>query len=53
MPDKKMLNKLEGQITEDCGVSFLTLEPDFSAKANRIITMKDGSIHSDQVGVSV
>ncbi|MDV2581817.1 ABC transporter ATP-binding protein [Alkalibacillus haloalkaliphilus] len=44
----KQLNQEEG-----CGVIFVTHDAALASKANRIITMKDGSVQSDQVGVSL
>jgi putative ABC transport system ATP-binding protein len=43
----KELNEQEG-----CGVLFVTHDPVLAAKANRIITMKDGVVLSDKVGVT-
>lgn len=43
----KELNEVEG-----CGVLFVTHDPALAAKANRIISMKDGSVISDKVGVT-
>ena len=43
----KELNEREG-----CGVLFVTHDPVLAAKANRIITMKDGVVLSDKVGVT-
>jgi putative ABC transport system ATP-binding protein len=42
----KELNEQEG-----CGILFVTHDPALAAKANRIITMKDGVVLSDKVGV--
>lgn len=36
---------------KDCGVLFVTHDPKLAAKANRIITMKDGKVISDKRGV--
>ncbi|PAV29715.1 lipoprotein-releasing system ATP-binding protein LolD [Virgibacillus profundi] len=44
----KELNKQEG-----CGVLFVTHDPTLAAKASRIITMQDGVIRSDEVGVTL
>ncbi|WP_047986567.1 ABC transporter ATP-binding protein [Ornithinibacillus californiensis] len=43
----KALNEQEG-----CGVLFVTHDPALAAKANRIISMKDGVVLSDKVGVA-
>jgi putative ABC transport system ATP-binding protein len=43
----KELNEQEG-----CGVLFVTHDPALAAKANRIITMKDGLVLSDKVGIT-
>ena len=43
----KELNEQEG-----CGVLFVTHDPALAAKANRIISMKDGVVLSDKVGVA-
>ncbi len=43
----KELNEQEG-----CGVLFVTHDPALAAKANRIISMKDGVVISDKVGVT-
>ncbi|MCM3620374.1 ABC transporter ATP-binding protein [Sutcliffiella horikoshii] len=37
---------------EGCGVLFVTHDPHLAEKANRIITMKDGAVISDKVGIS-
>ncbi len=44
----KQLNEQEG-----CGVFFVTHDPKLAAKADRIITMKDGSVLSDRKGESI
>ncbi|QFT89683.1 ABC transporter ATP-binding protein YxdL [Bacillus sp. THAF10] len=36
---------------ESCGVLFVTHDPILATKANRIITMKDGEVISDKVGL--
>jgi putative ABC transport system ATP-binding protein len=45
-----LLKELNDQ--EGCGVLFVTHDPVLAAKANRIITMKDGVVLSDKVGVT-
>lgn len=45
-----LLRELHEQ--EGCGVLFVTHDPALAAKANRIITMKDGIVLSDNVGVT-
>lgn len=42
------LNEKEG-----CGVLFVTHDPSLAEKANRVITMKDGFVLSDETGVSL
>ncbi|MFS0674912.1 ABC transporter ATP-binding protein [Ornithinibacillus sp. 179-J 7C1 HS] len=44
-----LLKELNEQ--ESCGVLFVTHDPALAAKANRIITMKDGVVLSDKAGV--
>ncbi|WP_010094761.1 ABC transporter ATP-binding protein [Ornithinibacillus scapharcae] len=39
----------ELHVQENCGVLFVTHDPALAAKANRIITMKDGSVLSDKL----
>ncbi|WP_042144352.1 ABC transporter ATP-binding protein [Paucisalibacillus sp. EB02] len=45
-----LLKELNDQ--EGCGVLFVTHDPALAAKANRIISMKDGVVLSDKVGVT-
>jgi putative ABC transport system ATP-binding protein len=45
-----LLKELNEQ--ERCGVLFVTHDPALSAKAKRIISMKDGVVFSDKVGVT-
>ncbi|GGA77315.1 ABC transporter ATP-binding protein [Ornithinibacillus halotolerans] len=45
-----LLRELNEQ--EGCGVLFVTHDPALAAKANRIITMKDGIMLSDKVGAT-
>ncbi|GIO27415.1 ABC transporter ATP-binding protein [Ornithinibacillus bavariensis] len=47
----ELLKELNEQ--EECGVLFVTHDPALAAKANRIITMKDGVVLSDKVGISI
>lgn len=45
-----LLKELHEQ--EGCGVLFVTHDPALAAKANRIITMKDGIVISDKEGIA-
>jgi len=42
----------ELNVQEGCGVIFVTHDPALAAKANRIITMKDGHVLSDKIGAT-
>lgn len=46
-----LLKELNEQV--GCGVLFVTHDPVLAAKANRIITMKDGNVLSDKVGATI
>jgi putative ABC transport system ATP-binding protein/lipoprotein-releasing system ATP-binding protein len=45
-----LLKELNAQ--ENCGIVFVTHDPALAAKANRIITMKDGVVISDLMGIT-
>jgi putative ABC transport system ATP-binding protein/lipoprotein-releasing system ATP-binding protein len=45
-----LLKELNAQ--DNCGIVFVTHDPALAAKANRIITMKDGVVISDLMGIT-